>query len=66
MKPQGLMEKSQVRTQRVVKTVIFIIIVILNWNYFEPSNKKRENNNYINMNKKSNEFGIQTMNVMIN
>jgi hypothetical protein len=60
------MEKSQVRTQRVVKTVIFIIIVILNWNYFEPSNKKRENNNYINMNKKSNEFGIQTMNVMIN
>jgi hypothetical protein len=66
LKPQGLMEKSQVRTQRVVKTVIFIIIVILNWNYFEPSNKKRENNNYINMNKKSNEFGIQTMNVMIN
>jgi len=66
MKLQELMEKSQVRTQRVVKTVILIKIVILNWNYFEPSNKKRENNNYINMNKKSNEFGIQTMNVIIN
>ncbi len=65
MKLQELMEKSQVRTQRVVKTVILNKIVILNWNYFEPSNKKRENNNYINMNKKSNEFGIQTMNVMI-
>jgi len=55
---QGLMEKSQAIIQKVVKTVILIKIVILNWNYFEPSNKKREFNNFINMNKKSNEFGI--------